>query len=102
MIAVADNTTIYSLDELRAIIRPILEEFGMRSASVFGSYARGEAAGTSDIDMLVDRGDARAMSVYGVAESISDATGKEVDIFDVSQLLPGPFRDSALSDAVVI
>ncbi|MEE1157848.1 MAG: nucleotidyltransferase domain-containing protein [Atopobiaceae bacterium] len=102
MASPSDKTKVFTLDELRAIIRPLVERFGMRSASIFGSYARGEAVGMSDIDMLVDRGDARALSVFGIAEAVSEATGKEVDVFDVSQLLPGPFRDEVLSEAVAI
>lgn len=97
-----DTTTVYDIERLRDIVRPLAEGHGMRWAAVFGSYARGEADGLSDIDLLVDRGDARAISVYGVAEGVAEATGKDVDVFDVSQLLPGPFRDSALSEAVAV
>ena len=40
----------------------------------------------------------QAIGVYGVAE----ATGRDVDVFDVSQLLPGPFRTSAIAEAVAV
>lgn len=35
-------------------LRPELTEMGVHSLSVFGSVARGEAAGASDIDVLVE------------------------------------------------
>lgn len=38
------------LDDLRAMLR----EHGVRKASVFGSYARGEATKKSDLDLLVE------------------------------------------------
>jgi uncharacterized protein len=38
------------LNELRAI----LKKYGVVSASVFGSYARGEATASSDLDLLVE------------------------------------------------
>lgn len=38
------------LDELRQLLR----QHGVVKASVFGSYARGEARATSDLDLLVE------------------------------------------------
>ena len=47
---------IYTIDQLRAITVPIAASYGVKRLSLFGSYARGEATETSDIDLLVDRG----------------------------------------------
>ncbi len=38
------------IDELRAMLR----ENGVKTASIFGSYARGQATPTSDLDLLVE------------------------------------------------
>lgn len=97
-----DNTTVYTIDELRGIILPYVRLRHMRSASIFGSYARGEADGSSDIDILVDKGDNRCLSLGGLAEEIYERTGKHPDVIDVSQLLPGPFRDRVLREAVAL
>ena len=45
---------VYTIDDLRRIIAPIAEQYGLRAVYVFGSYARGEANADSDIDLLVD------------------------------------------------
>ena len=41
------------IEELRALLR----KNGVKAASVFGSYARGDATATSDLDLLVELAD---------------------------------------------
>ena len=43
-----------------------------------------------------------SVALGGLAERIWDATGKRPDVVDVSQLLPGPFRDEVLREAVAL
>lgn len=45
---------IYAMNEIAAIIRPILQNYGVSRAYLFGSYARGEATEHSDIDLRID------------------------------------------------
>ena len=42
-----------SLEELRALAIPVLRRAGVERAIVFGSWARGEADGYSDLDLVV-------------------------------------------------
>lgn len=100
MLEQTDNTTIYSIDQLRDIIAPYVQSRNLARAYLFGSYARNEADGTSDIDILVDRGKARALVVCGLANHVYRITGKMTDVFDISELDEGLFRDSVLRDAV--
>ena len=97
-----DTTTVYTIDQIRDIVVPYARDRGMRWARVFGSYARGEATGESDIDVLVDLGDARALSLFGLMEHIWESTGKRPDVYDVAELLPGPFRDEVMREAVAL
>lgn len=97
-----DTSTVYTLDQLRSIIVPLVEERGMLSASLFGSYARGEATPESDIDLVVDKGPARYLALCGLSGAVYDATGKLPDVYDISQLEPGPFRDEVLREAVAL
>ncbi|MBL8559539.1 MAG: nucleotidyltransferase domain-containing protein [Hyphomonadaceae bacterium] len=41
------------MEELRALKPELRARFGVRDVSVFGSYARGDAVETSDLDLLV-------------------------------------------------
>ena len=97
-----DTSTVYTLDDLRRIIVPLVAERGMGNARVFGSYARGEATPESDIDLLVDKGSARYLALCGLAGAIYEATGKLPDVYDVSQLKDGQFRDEVLKESVIL
>lgn len=63
---------VYSIDELRFIIRPLLRSYGMDSACLFGSYARGEADGSSDIDIILVGGEHLTLSTFSVLRKIFD------------------------------
>ncbi len=94
---------IYTIDELRSIIVPILDKYGMSHASLFGSYARGQADAESDIDLILfGKPGYRALDVFGVAEDLHRCTGKKVDVYERSELEPGSFRDNALREAVAL
>lgn len=56
---------VYALDEIQAIISPILQNYGVSRAWLFGSYAREEATGQSDIDLRIDGGKIKSMFGLG-------------------------------------
>lgn len=94
---------VYTLEQLRQLIIPLLKQYGMKGASIFGSYARGEATPDSDIDVLLYGGDSfRHFNVFAVAEELHEASGKAVDVYEISELDDGPFRDTVLREAVAL
>ena len=80
--------TIYTLNELKTMLDPVFSQYGIRSALLFGSYAKGSANGRSDVDILVDSG-LRGLQFFGLLESVSSALKIPVDLIDVSQIEPG-------------
>lgn len=102
MLEQTDNTTVYTIDQLRDIIVPYVQRRKIAGVYLFGSYAKGEANGASDIDILVDKGKARALAVCGLANHVYCETGKLANVFDIRELDQGPFRDSALRDMVAL
>ena len=48
------SSKIYSADEIAEKIRPVMIANHISEAYLFGSYARAEALGSSDIDLLID------------------------------------------------
>lgn len=92
---------IYETSEIRAMVLPLLERYGMRSARLFGSYARGEADAQSDIDILLEGNPGfRPLDIFGVAEDLHRLSGKRVDVLEISELDAGAFRDAVLNEAV--
>lgn len=54
-----------TLDEIRRLSAPVAKKHGVAYMGVFGSYARKEATGESDIDFLVGKGNMRTLIDYG-------------------------------------
>lgn len=93
-------------DELTHIsktIAPVLEKYGVRSAGIFGSHARGDATPESDVDILVSLGE-KKLSVWdmvGLREELSERLKKPVDlVFDKS--IVSYFRDYIFRDLKMI
>jgi hypothetical protein len=78
----------YSIHELKSALSPVFSQYGVRSATLFGSYAKGSANLRSDVDILVDSG-LKGLQFFGLLESVSSALRIPVDLIDVTQLEPG-------------
>ena len=89
------SSEIYSSENIRYILRPILEAHGVKKAVLFGSYSKGTATAGSDVDILVDSG-LRVLRFIGLVESIREALDKDVDVFDVRHINSGSPVDSEI------
>ena len=79
------QNTIYSIEEIKAILEPIFRKNGVKRAILFGSYCHGQANPKSDIDILVDS-QLRGLAFYGLLEDVVDAIQKDVDLIDTRQI----------------
>ena len=74
---------VYTIEQIRRIASPIAAFYGVKSLSLFGSYARGEATEDSDIDidLLLDRsGMSGGWAIGGLYSDLSEALGKELNM----------------------
>lgn len=86
---------VYTIEQIRRIAAPIAQSYGVKSLSLFGSYARGEATEDSDIDMLVDCGAIRsAFQMGGLYADLSEGLGKSLD------LITSGHRDKAFLERI--
>ena len=70
-----------NLESIKQNIKPILDEFGIKYAGVFGSVARGEATSQSDVDILVRLG--RPMNLISYSrfiEKLESSLHSKVDV----------------------
>ena len=83
-------TMIYSIEELKNLVKPIMDKYGIKRVYLFGSYARGQATEDSDIDLLVDLSGseiAKHMRDFGnVLEDLTVALQKSVDLITLQSL----------------
>ena len=76
---------IYTIEDIRRITAPVAASYGVKRLSLFGSYARGEATETSDVDLLVDRGSMPGgWAIGGLYADLREALGKELDMVTTS------------------
>ena len=72
---------IYSIEEIAKIIKPILAEYDIEKAYVFGSYARGDATSESDVDLYIPLLPHRmGIKYFGMYEEIQDTIKKKIDV----------------------
>ena len=71
---------IYSIDEIKCITIPIAMEYGIKSISLFGSYAKGNANSNSDIDFIIDKGDLIGIQYFSFLQDLEDAFDSNIDL----------------------
>ena len=81
---------IYSISEIQQIVTPIAQKYQLRAVYLFGSYARGTATESSDVDLLIDTEGTAIKSLLELAAvycDLEEALGKSVDLLPLSSLM---------------
>jgi len=92
---------VFSQQQIGDLLRPIFDEYHVNRAVLFGSYAKGCATETSDVDILVDSG-LIGLSFFGLLEDVVTKLNKSVDLIDTSQVIPGSTVDSEIKKTGVV
>lgn len=82
------NQKILSVDDITTALAPVFRIYNIRSATLFGSYAKRTANAKSDVDLYVDSG-LKGLKFVGFTERVQNNLGKPVDIIDKSHITPG-------------
>ena len=70
-----------NVSEIQNKISPVLKEYGVKRASVFGSVSRGEDSPKSDIDIMVSLGKPMGMFAYmNLIREIENKLDRKIDL----------------------
>lgn len=76
---------IHSVSDIQTALAPVLRDYNISRAVLFGSIAKGTATEKSDLDLLVDS-KLRGLNFVGFMEAVRQAVGMPVDVFDVTHI----------------
>lgn len=101
---------IYTLDEIKRRILPVIEKYNIPAMYLFGSYARGEATEESDLDFLVDTTGTSLTSLLSLGALYCDLEEvflKSIDLITVRSVMQNveteserSFRDTVIRERV--
>ena len=82
--------------------KEVFSEYSVNYCILFGSYAKGKAVGTSDVDLLISS-DVKGLKFYGMVEKLRKALHKKVDALSLGQLEGNlELTDEILKDGIRI
>ncbi|NUQ22921.1 MAG: nucleotidyltransferase family protein [Saprospiraceae bacterium] len=77
------------IEEIKAVIVPILTRHQIKRAGIFGSVAKGNATAKSDIDILVELGsEISLLDFVGIKYELEDHLGRKVDLVEYQAIKP--------------
>lgn len=83
-------------------IIPILKKHGVVRAGIFGSFARGDQGGKSDMDFLVDFKKGKSLlDLVSLKFELEEKLGRKVDVITYKSLHPA-FRNKVLKEQSVL
>lgn len=88
--------TPFTIEEIRERVTPVLAQYNVEMAVLFGSYAKGSATSKSDVDMIV-KCNQTGMDFYSLYFEVEDSLeGVKLDFFDVRELKNGITLESEM------
>lgn len=82
---VDEENGILTVDEIKEACVSVLSGYPVEYCYLFGSYAKGKATPTSDVDLLVYT-TVSGLKFYGLVEELREKLKKKVDVLDQKQI----------------
>lgn len=77
---------LLSVDKIKKICTEVFEKYPVDFCYLFGSYAKGTARQTSDVDLLVST-EITGLRYYELVETLRQTLHKKVDLLDITQVI---------------
>ena len=93
-----------TIDTIKSCIIPVVEKYPVVKVILIGSYARGDATDTSDIDLIIDSaGRMRNRKIFALGGDLLEALPARVDVYDILEIPnPSAMFENIQKDGVVI
>lgn len=93
---------ILSIQRIKEVCAEIFSDIDVEYCYLFGSYAKGKATESSDVDLLVATS-ISGMKFYDLVETLRESLAKKVDVLNREQLTNNPeLVNEILKDGVKI
>ena len=94
---------VYSIDEIKLILKKLLENTPVDSVILFGSYAKNTADKNSDIDLIIDTKQVlMGFKLYSLITKIEESFNKSVDAFEKSEIIENSKIDKEIKKTGVV
>ena len=94
---------IYTINEIKQILKKILENMPVYSVVLFGSYAKNLATANSDLDLVIDtREQLMGFKLYSLITKIEEEFNKNVDAFEKSEIIENSKIDKEIKKTGVV
>lgn len=81
------NKKIYSLNDIKQMMKEVLQSTEVEKAILFGSYAKNTQNRYSDIDILIDsNGKVKGLKFFAIIDMIREKFDKDVDVIEKSEI----------------
>ncbi len=94
---------IYTIEEIKRILKKVLSELPVYEVILFGSYAKNEANKDSDLDFILDTKDTlNGFKLFSVITKIEEAFNKNVDAFEKTEIIDNSKIDKEIKKTGVV
>ncbi len=97
------NEKIYSIEEIKKILKDVLKNMPVYQVILFGSYAKKSADKDSDLDFIIDtRETLMGFKLYSLITKIEEAFKKPVDAFEKTEIIKNSKIDKEIQRTGVV
>ena len=94
---------VYTVDEIKMILKEILKNMPVETVVLFGSYAKNEATKDSDLDFVIDTKEQLiGFKLFSLITKIEETFKKDVDAFEKSEIIENSKIDKEIKRTGVV
>lgn len=97
------SSKIYTIEEIKQILKKILQNTPVSKVILFGSYAKKSADQKSDLDFIIDsNGVLMGFNLLELIEKIEKTFHKDVDAFEITEIIENSKIDNEIKRTGVV